>query len=201
MYFTIYKITNVINSKVYIGMHKTEDLEDGYMGSGIAITRSIKKYGTENFTKEYLHILDTKEEMIALEESIVDQEFVDRKDTYNLVPGGQNGGIDKAIDRQKWLRKNDLEWVTKDNLVKSKRFKKMHQSGEMTYDNFKDKKHTDKTIILMKKTHAKNKHAQGKKNSQYGTMWIYNLELKISKKISKGDLIPDGWLKGRKIKF
>ena len=41
----------------------------------------------------------------------------------------------------------------------------------------------------------------GKGNSQYGTMWIYNLDLKESKKIPKGNDIPDGWLKGRKIKF
>jgi len=44
----------------------------------------------------------------------------------------------------------------------------------------------------------------GTKNSQFGTMWIYNLEEKLSKKIKKEDL-PDyenlGWLKGRKIKF
>ena len=41
----------------------------------------------------------------------------------------------------------------------------------------------------------------GEKNPQYGSMWIYNLELKESKKIPKGDNIPDGWLKGRKMKF
>ena len=40
----------------------------------------------------------------------------------------------------------------------------------------------------------------GKGNSQFGTMWIYNLELKESKKVPKGD-VPDGWLKGRKMKF
>lgn len=41
----------------------------------------------------------------------------------------------------------------------------------------------------------------GKKNSQYGKMWIYSLELKENKKIPKGDTIPDGWFKGRKISF
>ena len=41
----------------------------------------------------------------------------------------------------------------------------------------------------------------GDKNSQHGTIWIHNLDLKESKKIPKGDNIPDGWLKGRKINF
>jgi hypothetical protein len=38
----------------------------------------------------------------------------------------------------------------------------------------------------------------GEKNSQFGTMWITNSESGESKKIKKGDLIPDGWVKGRK---
>ena len=37
----------------------------------------------------------------------------------------------------------------------------------------------------------------GKHNSQYGTMWICNIESKENKKISKNDIIPEGWIKGR----
>ena len=42
---------------------------------------------------------------------------------------------------------------------------------------------------------------RGENNSQYGKIWIYNLELKESKKITKGDSIPEGWFKGRVINF
>jgi hypothetical protein len=38
---------------------------------------------------------------------------------------------------------------------------------------------------------------KGKANSQYGTMWICNIELEENKKISKNDIIPEGWIKGR----
>jgi len=53
-------------------------------------------------------------------------------------------------------------------------------------------------------THRKNGHSKGKKNSQYGTCWIFNEELKENKKIKKEDLdkwINKGWVKGRKIKI
>jgi hypothetical protein len=41
----------------------------------------------------------------------------------------------------------------------------------------------------------------GEGNSQFGTMWIHNLDLKESKKILKSDEIPEGWLKGRKLSW
>ena len=56
MYFTVYKIINNINGKVYIGCHKTKNLYDGYMGSGKLILAAIKKYGVDNFTKEFIKI-------------------------------------------------------------------------------------------------------------------------------------------------
>lgn len=40
MKFTIYKVTNLLNNKYYIGMHRTTNPNDGYLGSGIAIKKS-----------------------------------------------------------------------------------------------------------------------------------------------------------------
>lgn len=51
-YFFIYKTTNLINGKYYIGMHATNNLEDDYLGSGTYLRRSVKKHGKESFKKE-----------------------------------------------------------------------------------------------------------------------------------------------------
>lgn len=58
MKYTIYKITNLINQKIYIGKHQTKNLNDGYFGSGIFLRKAISKYGKENFVKEIMFIFD-----------------------------------------------------------------------------------------------------------------------------------------------
>lgn len=49
----IYKTTNLVNGKIYVGQHYTS-ADDGYLGSGNILIQSIKKYGKENFIREIL---------------------------------------------------------------------------------------------------------------------------------------------------
>ncbi len=49
IYYILYETTNLVNGKKYRGIHKTEKLDDGYLGSGYALLLSVEKYGKENF--------------------------------------------------------------------------------------------------------------------------------------------------------
>ena len=91
MKYTIYKVTNTLNGKIYIGKHQTKDLNDGYMGSGKYLKRAIQKHGIENFIKEILYIFNTEAEMNAREAELVSEEFCLREDTYNICVGGHGG--------------------------------------------------------------------------------------------------------------
>lgn len=87
-YHIIYKTTNLINGKIYVGMHSTDNLEDRYLGSGWVLKHAIKKYGRENFKREILLILTDRAEAREVEALLVDTAFIARPDTYNLQEGG-----------------------------------------------------------------------------------------------------------------
>ena len=100
MKYTIYKTINLINNKIYIGMHFTEDINDDYLGSGKHLQRAINRCGRENFKKEVLFIFDNEQEMIEKEIELVNEDFIKRNDTYNLKIGGLGGG-GKHSDKSK----------------------------------------------------------------------------------------------------
>lgn len=91
-YNYIYKITNTINGKIYIGKHSTDILEDGYMGSGIVLHKAKQKYGLESFTKEYLAFCDTEKMLNFLEKFYIKKFNAQNPEIgYNLTSGGDGG--------------------------------------------------------------------------------------------------------------
>lgn len=92
-YYFVYRTTNLINGCIYVGVHQTDDLADGYLGSGTILSRAIRKHGRENFFREILEMFDKSEDAYLLESKIVDQEFISRKDVYNRALGGSGGSI------------------------------------------------------------------------------------------------------------
>jgi hypothetical protein len=215
MHYYIYQITNLINSKIYVGVHQTSNLDDGYMGSGIRITRSIQKHGIANFKKDILEFFENSELMYAREKEIVTEEFLLREDTYNLRRGGF-GGFDHLnksdadhIARAKRGYIASLGILDSDELsAKRVATKKLNKTGVYAEDYVSVFNYNRalqqlgntpvaraKALITQKATFELIKHQQGNKNSQFGTMWI--TDGSSNKKIKKDVAIPEGWNKGR----
>ena len=213
MFYLIYKITNNLNGKYYIGAHKTNNKDDGYMGSGKLIKRAIEKYGIENFTKEILVECNSVKEMFNAEKELVEL----NESSYNLKLGGDGGwDYNNTEEGQKlrefsyaiWRESGTKAYIEKFNndanfkefvLNHMKTISKMGTEAVLKkYPNgvWHNKTHSDETKQKMKQS-AIGKH-DGEKNSQFGSMWITNGT--ENKKIKKIDPIPDGWSKGRKIK-
>ena len=88
-YNYFYKIMNNINNHYYYGVHCTDNLDDGYMGSGTRLKYAYKKYGMENFTKEILKYFNTMQEAYEYEAEIVTESLVHDPECYNIQCGGQ----------------------------------------------------------------------------------------------------------------
>lgn len=100
--YLVYKTTNKSNGKYYIGKHKCQSLNDGYLGSGTALKEAINKYGRDNFIRETLATFDTEDEAFAYEQSIVNP---DDPLCYNIKTGGL-GGHSHAKESKTKMSKN-----------------------------------------------------------------------------------------------
>lgn len=202
-FYTIYKTTNLVNSKIYIGKHVTVDLNDAYLGSGKLLKAAIIKYGIEHFKKEVLFVFDNEAAMNAKEKELVTEEFILQENNYNLCIGGQGGFgyINNVLsEKMKDVRNSNLSKITPDVLRENAYYmlKTRKSKGSFTREQNivnATKAWTNNVRERRKQTRKNQKFQQGENNSQYGTIWITDGE--ITKKIRKTDPIPNGWVLGR----
>jgi hypothetical protein len=210
-FYYIYKITNNINNKKYIGRRKfigNDIKSDKYIGSGKLLSFAIKKYGIENFSKEILHICKNKNEMYLMEEYYIDKyDAVFSKEFYNLCPGGKLSGgylIENFPDeeKQKIYKKisNTLKGrkrgKNKNQSLRMKNYwaemekKKKNRKIEELHSYNKGRKMTDKQRKKISISN-KGKH-KGEKNGFYGKH--HSIEQKEKWSLERKSRIP--WNKG-----
>jgi len=208
-YHYIYKTTNIITGKYYYGMHSTDYLEDGYLGSGRRLRYSINKYGESNHKKEILEFFENRKNLIEREKEIVNLNEIAKEKCMNIVIGGEGGFFSEEYQKKRSiiggktysqiLKTNPIAFK-KHSENSSKTLKRTHKEGKIKYGiSFKGKKHTEESKLKMSK--AKKGMYKGKNNPQYGTCWITKNGInKLIKKIYLNNYIKQGWIKGRILK-
>lgn len=138
----VYKVTNQINGKFYIGVHDGS-IDDNYWGSGKAIKAAIAKYGIDSFTKEIIKECSSKEEAYSLEKELVTPVLIESKMCYNLNVGGKGGWyhVDKRGDNNPMKNPITAKKVSdgikasmtnEERAKRSERMKKMRADGTIT---------------------------------------------------------------------
>lgn len=209
----IYKTTCLVTSKYYIGMHSTNNLDDGYLGSGKILLYSIKLYGKENHKIEILENVNSRYELKNREIEIVNDGLLSDSLCMNLALGGGGGFI--SLEGAKKGR-NKCDEVLKEKYgenfrsILAKNYhsnlspeeKEIHitkiKNSHIGLDkrNFLGKTHKKETKDKISKSNSIKQ--KGVKNSQYGTCWI--TKEGINKKIKLDEIIEfekDGWKRGR----
>lgn len=108
-YHIIYKTTCIITGRWYIGMHSTDDLEDGYLGSGNRLRRSINKHGENNHIREILEYTTDRKTLSEREKAIVNAVMLTDPLCLNIVPGGEGG--------------NKIQWTVEERAAQSAKLK------------------------------------------------------------------------------
>lgn len=143
----LYQTTNLVNGKIYIGVHKITGTCrcKRYLGSGDNILKAIKKYGRENFVRETLLELKCFEEAYLAEANRVNEAFVKREDTYNIKLGGT--GVQGVIITEDGRRRISI--ANKNRIVSKETKEKLSIAN-------KGKKRSPETIDKMRAA-SKNK--------------------------------------------
>lgn len=206
MHYLIYQITDLDTNMIYIGKHKTNNINDDYMGSSRKLKEEIKNRGLERFRKEILFDFDNYEEMNNKEKELVNEEFVMREDTYNLNLGGSGGWYE--CNRRGENNKNGQHLIAglkcKSDPEFRKRFCKNISEGIKRYiaehpgcqarekNHMYGRHHSEESKRLMSKNRT------GENNGSFGTFWITNSKLKKNMKWKDRSKLPEGWVIGRK---
>lgn len=109
-HFIVYCTTCTVTKKWYVGVHSTNNLDDGYLGSGKILKRSIEKYGIDNHVRRILFECKSIEEAYSLESTIVNESILKYDKCMNLVIGGNGGNkIDYSNPETNWIREKSKQ--------------------------------------------------------------------------------------------
>ena len=220
--YTVYKVTNQLTQDFYIGVHKTDDPNDDYLGSGKVIRQQVALHGPENFTKEILLITEVRREAYQKEEELV-RPLLGTPGCLNIHPGGhggfgyinrvggspKGGNHDPVANRSR--REKAIERFASDPGMYARMLGNLAHYRETRPEEFKAHalaaarvgsaawvgcKHRPETISKLKALHSGGSHPQ------FGSVWMHNPDTKEVRKAQPGqveDFILRGWVRGRKV--
>lgn len=176
----IYKTTNLVNGKQYIG--KDTRNRRSYLGSGSALKNAIKKYGKENFKKEILEVCTNKDELIEREEYWLNYyDAANNPNFYNLhnfstgfLPGDKHYFYGKPLSEE-FKRKLSQSMIGDKNHF----FGKKHSEESLEKIRNARKK---QVIVMTDETKRKiGESRRGSKHPLYGKIPSEKTRQKISK--------------------
>lgn len=182
----IYKTTNLVNTKFYVGMHSTENLEDGYRGSGTILWHAIKKYGIENFVTEILQFFPDRSSLSDREKEIVNEDLLRDPLCMNIKKGGLGG----------WYQLTSEEKISQ-HLKASTAGGRGHSQKMKTDPEYRAK--------FCEKVSKNNRERKGKgmfKNEHTkNTCWITNGETNKQIKLENAtEFLEKGWRRGKTVR-
>lgn len=221
MPYTVYKVTNLVTQDFYIGVHKTEDPNDAYLGSGKVIREQVAHYGPESFRKDILAVFDKRREAYRLEAKLVGP-LLGTPGCLNIHPGGHGGfgylnrpggagdlGRQRSLDAESYKAANarHRELIRTDPNYRASLHAQLDKARAVMLANgthlrsiklatkaWKGKTHTEQT------KHAASVRCAGTGNPMFGRQWLYHpdtLQTRLELEATAQVLRSQRWLPGK----
>lgn len=211
-----YKITNKQSGKYYYGVHSTDNLEDGYFGSGIALRKAIQKEGKEFFSKEIVKTFKSRQEALDWERELVTESLISDKNCYNLKTGGENT-VEYSDESRKRMsashKGRKLSEETKRKMSKSRTGRKLTpEQVEAIRERMRGKHYSRESVQKSLETRKKNGwHQQresvrlknslahrGKPSGTAGKVRLFREDVEtLVRKEDLQEYLAQGWIRGR----
>jgi hypothetical protein len=197
-------------------MHSTDDLDDGYVGSGKRLWHSIRKHGLENHKCEILEFLYSREKLKIREREIVNEEILRDSQCMNLTLGGGCGWdyTNSVLTDEQRTKAGKAGGYANFTFEQRSKFSKEACQGGKAFQRLWNENHDlmeqyrknsiakaalTENVEKRKKTFSSIQHQKGEKNSQYGSRWMNKDG--VLKKVSSLEVdnhLAIGWKFGRK---
>ena len=156
--YVIYKTTNLINGRWYIGRRILRSENDPYLGSGKLLKQAIRKHGKENFKREFLHVYDDYQSMIDKERELVNEDVINDSMSYNISFGGlsarlfgKDNGMYGHTHKKSTKRKMSCKATNRKRTVLSRLKQSISAQGKQKGERNSQSKLTQKDVCDIKK--------------------------------------------------
>ena len=190
----IYKTTNLVNGKIYIGQDKNNN--PAYLGSGKILHLAFQKHGVENFNKEILEECESVQELNEREKHWISfYNSTDRKIGYNIALGGNGGDTISNHPNKDEIRRKHSKWMIENNPTRGK--KKTEEHIERWKESYVGKYRGENNPNFGSKRSESSKDKMSKARKKWWNNLSDGEREDISKKISEANKGKEGYWKGK----
>lgn len=132
-YHIVYKTTCLVNGRYYIGCHATDDLNDGYLGSGPELKKDIARFGKSAFVRETLYECSSLKEAALKEREVANRDVVNDPNCYNQQIGGGVRGV--KLGRSEEALEHERRRFHEDPIYRARQIKNADERRRKRYKN------------------------------------------------------------------